>query len=282
MPFLLGAHTSAAGGLCNALLEAQSIGATVTQYFTANQRQWRSKELSDTVIADWEKEKATTGIQWTVSHASYLINLCSDNEEVIGKSIDALGREIQRCHALRTSFLNFHPGSSKERSREAALDLIIQGVLHHKDLLQGSGVKLLLETTAGQGSQLGFDLHDHVYLLKGLQSEVDIGVCIDTCHSFAAGYRLDSDWSGFVDEVERTIGLEALCCLHINDSLKGRGSRVDRHAKLGEGEIGIRCFEEMMLDPRTRDIPKILETPGGPENWKNEIAYLKKIYERQV
>lgn len=280
MPFYLGAHTSAAGGLHNALIEASSIGATITQYFTANQRQWKSKEITQETIAAWEEQKKATGIELTVSHASYLINLCSDKPEVIEKSIAALSQEIERCAALKTQFLNFHPGSSKERDKERALDLIVEGVLLQRPLLDGSGVKLLLETTAGQGSQLGFQLEDHRYLLDRLDGKVDIGVCVDTCHSFAAGYSLDADWTGFIDEFDRVIGIEKLSLLHLNDSLKGRGSRVDRHAPLGKGEIGISCFEAMMRDQRTREIPKILETPGGPENWTQEIAYLKEVYER--
>lgn len=277
MSLKIGAHTSAAGGLFHALLEAREIGATITQYFTANQRQWRAKELTKETAEQWHQAREDTGIDLTVSHASYLINLCSDKEEVIAKSIDALGREIKRCAELKTALLNFHPGSSKERSREEALDLIIEGVRAQKPLLEGSGVKILFETTAGQGSQLGFALEDHAYLLSRLKGELEVGVCVDTCHSFAAGYALHEDWRGFVDQFDAIVGLEYLSLLHLNDSLKGLGSRVDRHAPLGEGQIGISAFEQVVLDPRTRSVPLILETPGGTKNWTKEITYLRKI-----
>lgn len=277
---LIGAHTSAAGGVANALYRARDIGANITQLFTANQRQWRHKDLHEQLIHDFHLAKEKTGIELAISHASYLINLCSDQEEVVQKSVLALKQEILRCQSLGVQYLNFHPGSSKEKPLEEALDLIVEGLCSLKSYLDDGRVTLLLETTAGQGSQLGWKLQHHNYLIERLAKHVPIGVCVDTCHSFAAGYKLvtKSDWQSFIDEFDRIVGIKYLEFLHLNDSVKACGERVDRHAALGEGKMGWAVFEATMTDFRTKNIPKILETPKGEEVWKQEIAHLKKIY----
>jgi len=276
---LIGAHTSAAGGVYNALIEGKEIGATTIQLFTANQRQWASKPYSDEVIAKWKETLAATGLKKIMSHDSYLINLGSPSEETRLKSCDAFVREIERCKVLGISFLNFHPGAALKDDPQHCLDHIIDSLLSCQKHMEGSPTRLLLESTAGQGSNVGWRFEHLAYIIEGVKDILPIGVCIDTCHSFAAGYDMRTE--GALDltlkEFDKVVGLKHLYAFHLNDSLKGLGSRIDRHKPLGDGEIGIECFKALMQDPRTRTIPKYLETPDGPPLWKKEIAMLRNF-----
>lgn len=276
---LIGAHTSAAGGVYNALFEGKEIGATTIQLFTANQRQWTSKPYSKEVIDAWKEALAMTGLKKIMSHDSYLINLGSPSEETRIKSCDAFVREIERCKALEISFLNFHPGAALTEDPQKCLDHIIESLLSFQKDMEDSPTRLLLESTAGQGSTVGWRFEHLAYIIAGVKHALPIGVCIDTCHSFAAGYdmRTKESLDATLKEFDRVVGLKHLYAFHLNDSLKGLGCRVDRHKPLGEGEIGIECFELLMRDPRTRNIPKYLETPGGPPLWKKEIAMLRNF-----
>ncbi len=276
---LIGAHCSAAGGVHNALLEAQSIGATTLQLFTANQRRWENKPLTEEGIARWLELKEETGMQQIMSHDSYLINLGAPKPDVYTKSVQAFREEIERCIALDLTFMNFHPGSHLDEEPEKSLDRIVESLLAVEPLLEGSSLRLLLEATAGQGSNLGHRFEELAYILHRVKDTVPIGVCIDTCHIFAAGYDIRdyAAWEATLAEFDEVVGIEHLCALHVNDSKKGLGSRRDRHAPLGEGEIGIDCFKAMMAHPALKEIPKYLETPGGPEQWVKEIALLRSF-----
>lgn len=276
---LIGAHTSAAGGVHNALLEGQSIGATTIQLFTSNQRQWKSKELSKDEIALWKKTVAETGLKKIMSHDSYLINLGAPEEENLVKSRDSFAAEAKRCVQLDIAFLNFHPGASLKGDPQLCLDKIVESLLQVKPIVEQGNVRLLLEATAGQGSCIGARFEELAYIIKGTQDHVPIGVCIDTCHIFAAGYdiRTQEAWDKTLDEFDRVIGLNHLYAFHVNDSMKDLGTRVDRHAPLGEGKIGIESFKYLMKNPRTRSLPKYLETPGGPELWEKEIRILREF-----
>lgn len=275
---LLGAHTSAAGGVQNALYEGQSIGATTIQFFTSNQRQWNSRSLSQDVITKWKEALVETGIKNVMSHDSYLINLGAPDPEVLIKSRHAFREEIIRCLQLGVSLLNFHPGSALQAGLENCLSKIVESLLEMKDLFTGNDpLRLLIETTAGQGSQVGANFKEISYIVEGVKDELPIGVCIDTCHIFAAGYdiRTKEALQNTLKSFDETIGLKHLYAMHLNDSQKGLGSRVDRHMPLGEGMIGIDCFQAIMQEPALFHLPKYLETPGGPELWEKEIKMLR-------
>ncbi len=279
----IGAHTSAAGGLQNALYEGREIGATAIQLFTRNQKQWQGKPIQPEEVALWEKALAETGIGEVMSHDSYLINLGSPNEEMLEKSRKAFREEIERCHALKIDYMNFHPGAATGSSEEACLEKIVESLLGVEGLAAEGKTKLLLEATAGQGSSVGHRFEHLAFILERVGKRVPLGVCIDTCHIFAAGYdiRTEESWLEVLGEFDRLVGLKHLCAFHLNDSCKDLGSRVDRHAPLGEGKIGMEAFRFVMTHPKTRALPKYLETPDGPPLWKKEIAQLKIFAEKK-
>lgn len=276
---LIGAHTSAAGGPQNALLQGKEIGATTIQLFTSNQKQWAGRELSEETISLWNETLAETGLEKIMSHDSYLINLGSNKEDILEKSLIAFEQEIKRCHQLNIDYLNFHPGAATTGSPEECLDQIIASLGQFEKLCSNGPTRLLLETTAGQGSTVGHRFEQLGYIIQSLKGKIPIGVCIDTCHIFVAGYdiRTEEAWEKTVQEFDEAIGLKYLCAFHLNDSLKPFASRVDRHADLGKGEIGIDAFKFVMTHPKLREIPKYLETPNGPSTWVNEIALLRNF-----
>jgi deoxyribonuclease-4 len=276
---LIGAHTSAAGGAYNALLEGKKIGATTIQFFSANQKRWNSKPLEQSAIDKWHETLAATGLKEVMSHDSYLINLGSPDPEARKKSQDAFRDEITRCLQLKVAYLNFHPGAALSDDPQNCLDHICESLYVFEDLLAGSKLRLLLEATAGQGSSVGHSFEQLAYLTHKLEKRLPIGVCIDTCHIFVAGYdiRTAEAWDSTLKEFDKIIGLKHLYAFHLNDSMKGLGSRVDRHQNLGEGQIGLECFRFLMQDPRTRDLPKYLETPEGLTRWEKEIELLRKM-----
>ena len=276
---LIGAHTSGAGGLYNALLAGQSMGATTIQLFTANQRQWQTKGLSDEDIKAWHRTQKETGLRQIMSHDSYLINLGAPDTENLTKSRRTFAEEIQRCVALDIAYLNFHPGSAIKEDPQKCLDLIVESLLECEPLLEKSQLRLLLEMTAGQGSSVGHRFEQVAYILERVEKRLRVGVCIDTCHIFVSGYdlRTPEACDQTIKEFDRVVGLEKLYAFHLNDSLKELGSKVDRHQPLGKGQIGLACFEWLMTDPRTREIPKYLETPGGLELWEKEIQLLREF-----
>lgn len=281
---LIGAHTSAAGGVHNALYEGKEIGATTIQLFTSNQRQWHSRSLSQEAIDLWKKALEETGLKSIMSHDSYLINLGAPDAEVLAKSRNAFREELIRSLQLDLRFVNFHPGAALKEGVTPCLDRIVDSLRGVKDLFTGKQhLTLLLEATAGQGSTVGASFEELAYIIERVKDDVPIGVCIDTCHIFAAGYdiRTKKALEHTLDEFDRIVGIRYLQALHLNDSLKDLGSRVDRHADLGKGMIGIDCFKAIMQDPRLKELPKYLETPGGPDTWKKEIALLKSFANKE-
>lgn len=280
LPTLLGAHCSAAGGPHRALQEAKAIGANTLQLFTANQRQWEGKSATDEQLKLWHSAKEETKASCIMSHASYLINLGSAKPELLAKSRRAFRAEILRCQALEISFLNFHPGTAGDRPRSECLETICESLDLMKDLFdKKSNLVLLVENMAGQGTQVGINCEELGYFIQRASGHLPVGICIDTCHAFAAGFDLSTPKGrcNFFQEFDQKVGLKALRALHINDSQKGLGSRVDRHASLGKGSIGWDCFEWLMLDQRTKDLPKYLETPEGPDVWRREISHLRAV-----
>lgn len=270
---LIGAHTSASGGAPNALIQGKEIGATTIQFFTSNQKQWKGRRIEEDEVQAWKKMLSETGISHVMSHDSYLINLGSPNLELLVKSKQAFRAEIERCHLLDVTYMNFHPGAATTGTVEQCLETIIQSLLEMEELVLKGNTKLLLETTAGQGTSVGHRFEQIGTIVKGVQGRIPIGVCIDTCHIFAAGYdiRTEEAWKNTIEEFDAHIGLDYLSAFHLNDSLKDLGSKVDRHAAIGKGKIGDDCFRYLM---QNFDQPKYLETPVGPSGWKEEIELL--------
>jgi deoxyribonuclease IV len=273
---LIGAHTSAAGGAYNALLEGKRIGATTVQLFTANQKRWNSSPIDQKAVEHWEQALKETGLQQIMSHDSYLINLGSPDEEGLLKSRKAFLQEVERCIQLGITYLNFHPGAALKEDPQQCLDRIVESLLETQPFLEKSSTRLLLETTAGQGSSVGHRFEQLAYIIGKVKDRIPIGVCIDTCHIFVAGYdlRTPEACDQTFKEFDKIIGLEYLYAFHLNDSVKDLGSRVDRHQPLGQGKIGLECFKYLMKDSRLRCIPKYLETPKT-ELWEEEIRMLR-------
>ena len=275
----IGAHVSASGGLENAPLRAREIGATGFALFTKNQRQWIAKPLTDKEISAFRAACAEAGYppQSILPHDSYLINLGHPDAEALSKSREAFTDEMRRCQQLGLDRLNFHPGSHLQQiSVEESLDLVAESI--NLALAATEGVTAVIENTAGQGSNLGFRFEHLRRIIDGVEDKTRVGYCIDTCHAFAAGYdlRTAAACEAVFAELDEVVGLRYLRGMHFNDALKFFGSRVDRHAPLGAGTIGLECFRYIMQDARFEGIPLILETPDE-SRWADEIALLKSF-----
>lgn len=273
----IGAHVSAAGGVENAVLRAHELEATAFALFTKNQRQWRAADLTDKTIRAFREacEKYHFSGAQILPHDSYLINLGHPVAEALEKSRLAFLDEMQRCEQLGLTLLNFHPGSHLQQIPEQqCLKLIAESI--NITLDQTQGVTAVIENTAGQGSNLGFRFEHLAEIIHHVEDKSRVGVCIDTCHAFAAGYDLRSveDCEATFREFDKVVGFEYLRGMHLNDAKSEFGSRVDRHHSLGEGNIGNTVFSWLMKDPRFDGIPLILETVN-PDIWKDEIAWLK-------
>lgn len=279
---LIGAHTSAQGGAYNAILEGQKIGATTVQLFTRNQKRWDAKPIDDTEVALFQEALQATGLKKIMSHDSYLINLGSPSPDALQKSRTAFKEELIRCQRFGIDFLNFHPGAALESSVEECLERIIESLEQLEAQTNEGSTRLLLEATAGQGSAVGWRFEHLAYIIDRLHQKIPLGVCIDTCHIFVAGYdiRTQEAWESTIAEFDRVVGLHHLHAFHVNDSMQPFGSRKDRHAQLGEGHIGMDSFKIMMSHPKLREIPKYLETPD-PALWQQEIAQLRTFAEVQ-
>ena len=272
----VGAHVSASGGVFNAVANAVAIGAKAFALFTKNQRQWSGKELDSETIDKFKKALEASGIlaRHILPHDSYLINLGHPEDEQREKSMDAFLDEVQRCEQLGLDRLNFHPGSHlKKISEDECLAKISEAM--NITLAKTKGVSLVIENTAGQGSNLGWKFEHIAQIIDKVEDKSRVGVCIDTCHMFSAGYDIrtreayEKSWSEF----DKIIGFKYLMGMHINDSKAKFGSHVDRHHSLGKGEIGLDAFKFIMNDERMNDIPLILETIDE-SIWKDEIELL--------
>lgn len=277
-----GAHVSASGGVYNAPLNALEIGAKAFALFTKNQRQWSAKALDNKTIDLWFEnlEKSKIQAKHILPHDSYLINLGHPDTQAREKSLNSFLEEVQRCEILALDKLNFHPGSHlREISEEECLNNIAKSM--NRVLDKTNGVKLVLENTAGQGSNLGYKFEHLAYIIDKIEDKNRVGVCIDTCHMFTAGYDIrtkeayDKTWDAF----EKIVGFKYLSGMHINDSKPELGSRVDRHDSLGEGKIGWDCFKFIANDSRMNDIPLVLETIDE-SIWAKEIATLYSFIEK--
>lgn len=273
---LVGAHVSVEQGVSQAPLNAHNIGAKAFALFTRNPSRWRSEPLTDTEIEGFKTNCAAYGFtpEAILPHDSYLINLGAADKKKLFLSRQAFLDEIERCGQLGLTMLNFHPGSHLNLMPvDDCLDLIADSINH--TLERTSGVKAVIENTAGQGSNLGYSFAQIARIIDRVEDKSRIGVCVDSCHAFAAGYDLASaeGYEAVWREFDSTIGLNYLCGMHINDSKKGLGSKVDRHESMGAGAIGRGFFQMLMNDPRMDGIPLILETPDE-SLWQQEIREL--------
>lgn len=263
---LLGAHESVAGGLHLAFEHIRSVGGDALQIFTRNQRQWKPKPVTEEeqtlFAAAWEEAQSMP----VASHASYLINLASGKEELVEKSIAAFAEELKRCEALKIPLVVIHPGSHGGDGVEAGLARFTKNLDRALELADNS-VTVLLETTAGQGTGLGSRFEELGAILRNSKHPEKLGVCVDTCHIFAAGYdiRSEESYQATMAELDKQVGIERIKFFHLNDSKKGLECRVDRHEQIGQGAIGLSGFANLLNDPRFADHPMTLETPKGKD-----------------
>lgn len=275
----IGAHVSASGGVENAPANALAIGADAFALFTKNQRQWVSAPLSEKSINLFKQrlEQGNLDARYILPHDSYLINLGSPDEEGLQKSRAAFFDEMNRCEQLGLQMLNFHPGSHLNKiSVEQCLDTIAESI--NMALERTSGVTAVIENTAGQGSNVGNRFEHIRYIIDKVDDKSRVGVCIDTCHTYSAGYDIVGEYDAVFEEFDEVIGFGYLRGVHLNDSKKQLASRVDRHDSLGDGTLGIDFFKRFMRDERFDNMPIILETPDEAR-WRDEIVLLRSFLE---
>lgn len=275
----IGAHVSAAGGVENAPVNAHKIGATAFALFTKNQRQWEAPPLTQKSIDTFKVNCEKYGYTPTqiLPHDSYLINLGNPDKAALEKSRTAFFDEMFRCQQLGLDRLNFHPGSHLNQiSEEESLKLIAESI--NMALERTQGVTAVIENTSGQGSNLGYTFEQIRYIIDKVDDKTRVGVCIDTCHAFTAGYDISTPeaFQKTISLFDKVIGFKYLKGIHLNDTKKGLGSRVDRHENLGDGILGLEPFRLIMADPRFNGIPLILETPDDTR-WAEEIKMLKAL-----
>lgn len=268
---LFGAHISVAGGLEKCFQRGEALGCTSIQIFTKSNRQWAAKKITDDEVMLFRDAHKKSSIKSVIVHASYLINIGSPNAEIQNKSLDALIEEINRCQVLGISYLVLHPGSKQESPQEECLKLISDNLNYVLDKAPGQ-CSILLENMAGMGSSVAYTFEQLAKIIEGVKDKKRIGVCFDTCHAFSAGYNFNTqaDYNQMWKNFDDIIGLNKLKALHINDSKKECGSKVDRHANILKGYISKEAFQLLFNDERFFDIPKILETPVDSEE---EFAY---------
>ena len=272
----IGPHVSASGGVENAPLNAMQVGATAFALFTKNQRQWFSAPLSEKSVEAFKVNLEKSGISadYVLPHDSYLINLGSPEAEGLEKSRNSFLEEMRRCEQLGLKMLNFHPGSHlKKITLEECLARVAESINFALD--KTSGVTAVIENTAGQGTNVGFSFQHLAYIIDKVEDKSRVGVCLDTCHTYSAGYDLktESGYKATFEEFEEVVGFKYLRGIHLNDTKKEFGSRVDRHDSIGKGLLGMEFFERFMKDSRFDNIPLILETPDETL-WAEEIKRL--------
>lgn len=272
MPSKLGSHMSMAGGYDRAVRAAASFGFQSVQLFTKNNNQWKAPVLTDSHVNAFRIALAETSIVDPVAHNSYLINLASPNETLWNQSIDAMTVEVERCQVLGIAELVAHPGAHTGSGEEAGLSRIATALDEIHRRTSGTRVTIDLETTAGQGTCLGNRFAHLGSILARVKEPERLGVCVDTCHIFAAGYSLGSpeEYDSTMSELDHAVGLAKVRVWHLNDSLREQGSRVDRHAGIGRGHLGLEPFRNVLNDVRFEGIPMILETPKGTDEESSE------------
>jgi len=285
---LLGAHMSIAGGYYKAVLAAAELKMDCVQIFTKNNNQWRAKPLTDDDVARFQQALDETGIQMPCAHDSYLINLASPKTELWQKSLDAFVIELERAEALGLCGVVMHPGSFVDSTEAAGLKKIIKALNQVNKATRGFQVQTWLECTAGQGTNLGWRFEQLQKILADIKDQPRMGVCIDTCHLHAAGYRIvkKKDYEQTFAEFDDLIGLDRIKAFHLNDSKRELGSRVDRHEHIGEGDLGLNAFRNVLNDPHFQKLPMYMETPKGERKGKQldaiNLATLRKLSKQRA
>jgi len=274
----LGAHMSVSGGLSTAFDRARSIGISTMQVFTKNQNRWEQKPAAPEEIARWAQAQAVTGISPVVSHAAYLLNLGTPDDALWQKSINALIDELTRAEQLGILGVVLHPGAHMNSGEAAGVARIIAGLDRAHEATAGYKTLTLIETTAGQGTALGYRFEQLQAMLGGVRAPERVGFCFDTCHVFAAGYdiRTPETYAATIAEFDRRVGIERIKCFHFNDSKKGLGQRVDRHDAIGTGMLGLTAFANLLNDARFAAVPMILETPKS-EDMHEDVENLRTL-----
>lgn len=269
---ILGSHVSVAGGLDKGVARALEVGCEAIQVFTKNNNQWKAKPLTDEVIENWKSAYESSGMRGRVAHASYLINMATPDDALFQKSVDALVIELERGNVLDLDGLVVHPGAFTKSCEEDGINRIIDAVAEVIDRVPAGSCRLLLENTAGQGTCLGHTNEQLAQMLDGIAADDRVGVCLDTCHAFAAGYEINTA-QGFADwrqELDDLLPAGCVSALHLNDSKKPCGSRVDRHEHIGRGELGVDAFRFLFADDMLGEIPGYLETEKGTDEETGE------------
>ncbi len=283
----LGAHESIAGGLVQAFERGKRATCETIQIFTKSNRQWRAKPLSEDDVVDFRQrmaeEKASGGIFPVVAHTAYLINVASPKAATWDKSYRALKIELERCETLGIPYLVLHPGSYTQGTEQEGLENVLRALNRLHAETPGFRTMICLESMAGQGTNLGSTFEHLVWLIQEAEQGDRLGVCLDSCHMFAAGYELRTaqGYAATMAEFEHVVGLDRLKCLHLNDSVGELGSQRDRHAHIGEGEIGLSGFAHLVNDPRLADLPGLLETPKSTDLHEDveNLAKLRRLIE---
>lgn len=275
----IGAHVPVTGGLFNAPKNGVAVGAEAIQIFTRNQMQWKCRPLEDAECGAFREELAKSGVRVALSHGSYLVNLASPVEDFLGRSRECFLAEMRRCDALGIPYLVFHPGAHMGRGEAAGLAALAESLDWLLERTEGLAVTPLLEVTAGQGTSLGHRFEHLAEVFDRVRDPDRLGVCLDTCHLYAAGYDIATGrgYERTLADFHRIVGLPKLKAVHLNDSKKGLGSRVDRHARAGEGVLGLESFRRIVNDRRFRGIPLVVETPGPLAEWKKEIGRIRGL-----
>jgi deoxyribonuclease-4 len=276
---IVGAHISIARGFWQAIIRADQIGATCLQIFTKSNRQWAAKKITNEDVEKFLKIQKNLKIDLVIAHASYLINLASEKKDVQKKSIKALADEIARCQMLGIKYLVLHPGSNSSENKSEICRQVAQNINEVFKLCEPHQTMVLLETMAGQGSTIGKSFENLGQIISLVDRKKNIGVCVDTCHIFAAGYKFDdkASYKKLWQEFDKVIGLEKIKVIHINDSKKDFGSCVDRHENIGKGKIKSEAFKMLMNDKKFENIAKIIETPKSTEDLKSDQQNLDTL-----
>jgi len=275
---LFGAHESISGGVFNAILRGRQATCDTIQMFNKSNSQWRAKKLGAEEVDKFFETIEETGVIVSVSHSSYLINIASPKPDLNEKSYLSLKEELERCELLKIPNLVFHPGSHVDSGEETGMDKIVENINKLFEELPDGKTWLLLETTAGQGSNLGYTFEQLAYMIDRVENKSRLGVCLDTCHIFAAGYPISDpkEYKKTIKQFDDVIGLDRLRIIHMNDSKKEFGSKRDRHEHIGKGFIGIEAFRNLVNDRRLEKVPMILETPKE-DDLKEDIENLKVL-----
>jgi deoxyribonuclease-4 len=280
---LLGAHMSTAGGLHTAFARGEALGCTAIQIFTSSPRQWKGRKLTDADVREFRQAWEASSCRVCLAHDIYLTRLGTRDSAIRSRSRSTFAQEIRTCQRLGLPGLVMHPVGDTDADEDAVLARVADSLNAVFDEVPFEGTLVLLETTAGQGANVGYRFEQLARIIDGVEQDARLGICVDTCHVFAAGYDISgkTGWRKMMSELETTVGLARLKAIHLNDSRKPCGSRVDRHAHIGRGEIGEAAFERVMRDRRLAKIPKLLETPKENEMDAVNLALLRKLASRK-